>query len=141
VRRRVFGAILSTIPAWNFGIRVPCIRVPCQKRDSKHPRPFSLNYALPRNPLRPRSKNRRTLPRARMPLYASLIPTIPNRFDFVVEANARRITGLGGGLWLQGRGANRAGERPSWRLLEVTEEMGASPLFPIGRIPGVDSGA
>jgi len=135
VRRRVFGAILSTIPAWNFGIRVPC-----QKRDSKHPRPFGLNYALPRNPLRPRSKSRRTLPRARMPLYASLIPTIRNRFDFVVEANARRITGLGGGLWLQGRGANRTGEGPTW-LLEVTKEMGASPLFPIGRIPGVDSGA
>ncbi len=103
--------------------------------------PFTLNYARRQNPLRPRSKNRRTLPRARMPLCGSLIPTIPNRFDFVVEANARWITGLGGGLWLQGRGANRTGERPTWRLLEVTKEMGASPLFPIWRIPGVDPGA
>src|SRR5580658_10678499 len=136
----MFGAILSTIPAWNFGIRVPCLRVPCQKRDSKRPRPLSLNYALPRSRLRPRSKNRRTLPRARMPLYASLIPTIPNRFDFVVEANARRITGFGGGLWLQGRRANRAGKRATSRLLEVTKEVGASPLCPVWRIPGVDPG-
>ncbi len=44
-------------------------------------------------------------------------------------------------LLLQIRSPHRTGRRPACIPLEVTKETGPSPLFPVGGIPGVDSGA
>ena len=41
---------------------------------------------------------------------------------------------------LQIRSPHRTGGRAAWNSLEVTKETRPSPLFPIGRIPGIDSG-
>jgi hypothetical protein len=47
----------------------------------------------------------------------------------------------GRGLLLEVRSPHRTGRRAARIPLEVTKETGPSPLLPIGRIPGIDSGA
>lgn len=51
------------------------------------------------------------------------------------------MTGLDDGLWLRWCIPGRAGDAAAGNGLEVTKEMGPSPLCPIGRIPRIDSGA